>query len=28
MDFVADLKNFIGGEIKTYTELTEQARDL
>ncbi|MEM4181691.1 MAG: YbjQ family protein [Candidatus Pacearchaeota archaeon] len=26
-DFAAGLKNIVGGEIKTYTELTEQARD-
>ncbi len=26
-DFAASLKNIVGGEIKTYTELTEHSRD-
>lgn len=27
VDFVAGLKNLIGGEVKTYTQMTTQARE-
>lgn len=27
VDFVASLKNLVGGEVKTYTQMTTQARE-